>query len=93
MKFQISRLMGFKVGIFRISPIANIVDLTIITKGVSVARVVCALDYEAGNLGLIPGSGGTTNWFFSAGWYCYQQYRPRMDNRGANDMHPGLCWK
>ena len=48
--------------------IANIVDLTIITKGVSVVRVVCALDYEAGDLGSIPGSGRTTDWLFSAGW-------------------------
>ena len=21
--------------------------------------------------------------------YCYQQYRPRLDNRGGNDMHLG----
>ena len=27
-------------------------------------RVVCALDYEAGD----PGSGGTTDWLFSARW-------------------------
>ena len=25
--------------------------------------------------------------------YCYQQYRPRLDNRGGNDTHLGLCWK
>ena len=25
--------------------------------------------------------------------YCYQQYRPRLDNRGGNDTHRGLCWK
>ena len=25
--------------------------------------------------------------------YCNQQYRPRLDNRGGNDMHRGLCWK
>ena len=34
-------------------------------------RVVCALDYEAGDPGSIPGSGGgggATNWLFSAGW-------------------------
>ena len=31
-------------------------------------RVVCALDYEAGDQGSIPGSGGTTDWLFSAGW-------------------------
>ena len=31
-------------------------------------RVVCALDYEAGDPGSIPGSGGTTDWLFSAGW-------------------------
>ena len=31
-------------------------------------RVYCALDYEAGDPGSIPGSGGTTNWLFSAGW-------------------------
>ena len=30
--------------------------------------MVCALNYEAGNLGSIPGSGGTTDWLFSAGW-------------------------
>ena len=24
--------------------------------------------------------------------YCCQQYRPRLDNRGGNDMHSGLCW-
>ena len=29
--------------------------------------VVCALDYEAGDPGSIPGSGGTTDWLFSAG--------------------------
>ena len=25
--------------------------------------------------------------------YCYQQYRPRLDNRGGNDTDRGLCWK
>ena len=25
--------------------------------------------------------------------YCCQQYQPRLDNRGGNDMHRGLCWK
>ena len=30
-------------------------------------RVVCALDYEAGDPGSIPGCGGTTDWLFSAG--------------------------
>ena len=42
--------------------------------------MVCALDYEAGDPGSIPGSGGTsdpgsipgsggtTDWLFSAGW-------------------------
>ena len=25
--------------------------------------------------------------------YCYQQYRPRLDNRGGNDTHHGLYWK
>ena len=25
--------------------------------------------------------------------YCYQQFRPRLDNRGGNDTHRGLCWK
>ena len=25
--------------------------------------------------------------------YCYQQYRPRLDNRGGNDTPRGLCWK
>ena len=25
--------------------------------------------------------------------YCCQQYRPRLDNRGGNDTHLGLCWK
>ena len=25
--------------------------------------------------------------------YCYQQYRPRLDNRGGNGKHRGLCWK
>ena len=24
---------------------------------------------------------------------CCQQYRPRLDNRGGNDTHRGLCWK
>ena len=24
--------------------------------------------------------------------YCFQQYRPRLDNRGGNDVHRGLCW-
>ena len=31
-------------------------------------RVVCALDYEAGDPGSIPGSGGTTDWLFRTGW-------------------------
>ena len=31
-------------------------------------RVVCALDYGAGDPGSIPGSGGTTDWLFSSGW-------------------------
>ena len=31
-------------------------------------RMVCALDNEAGDPGSIPGSGGTTDWLFSAGW-------------------------
>ena len=31
-------------------------------------RVVCAFDYEAGESGSISGSGGTTDWLFSAGW-------------------------
>ena len=26
------------------------------------------------------------------GYYC-QQYRPRLDNRGGNGTHQGLCWK
>ena len=30
-------------------------------------RVVCALDYEAGDPGSIPGSGGTTDWLFRTG--------------------------
>ena len=41
-------------------------------------RVVCALDYEAGDPGSIPSSGGTTCW-------------PRFDNRGFagnNLFHP-----
>ena len=25
--------------------------------------------------------------------YCCQQYRPRLDNRGGNGTHRGLCWK
>ena len=25
--------------------------------------------------------------------YCYQQYRPRLDNRGGDDTHRRLCWK
>ena len=25
--------------------------------------------------------------------YCCQQYRPRLDNRGGNDTHRGLCLK
>ena len=24
---------------------------------------------------------------------CYQQYRPRLDNRGYNVTFRGLCWK
>ena len=59
--------------------------------------MVCVLDYEAGNPGSIPVSGGTTNWLFSAGCnltgYCYQQYQPRLDNQGSIDRHLGLCWK
>ena len=30
-------------------------------------RVVCALDYQAGDPGSVPGSGGTTDLLFSAG--------------------------
>ena len=30
-------------------------------------RVVCALNYEAGDPGSIPVSGGTTDWLFSVG--------------------------
>ena len=30
--------------------------------------MVCVLDYEAGDPGSILGSGGTTDWLFSAGW-------------------------
>ena len=63
-------------------------------------QVVCALDYKTGDLGSIPGSGGITDWLFSAGWEpnqvlleCYQQYRPRLENRGGNDTQRGLCWK
>ena len=25
--------------------------------------------------------------------YCCQRYRPRLDNRGGNGTHRGLCWK
>ena len=25
--------------------------------------------------------------------YCCQQYRPRLDYRGGNGTHRGLCWK
>ena len=25
--------------------------------------------------------------------YCCQQYRPRLDDRGGNGTHRGLCWK
>ena len=25
--------------------------------------------------------------------YCYQQYRPRLDNRGGNGTHRGLYWE
>ena len=61
-------------------------------------RVVSALDYEAGNLGSIPGCGGTINCIISVMGgnlteYCHQQYRPRLDSRGGNGTHPGLCWK
>ena len=60
-------------------------------------RVFCALDYEAGDPGLIPGSSGTTNGYPELGGdltgYCCKQYRPRLDNRGGNDTHHGLCWK
>ena len=38
------------------------------TRGLFRVRVGCALDYEAGYPGSIPGSGGTTDWLFSAGW-------------------------
>ena len=31
-------------------------------------RVVCALDFETGDSGSIPGSLCTTDWLFSAGW-------------------------
>ena len=32
-------------------------------------QVDCALDYKAGDPGLSPGSGETTDWFFSARHY------------------------
>ena len=25
--------------------------------------------------------------------YCFQQYRSRLDNRGGDGTHRGLCWK
>ena len=47
------------------------------------------LDYGTRDPGSIPGSAGTTDWLVSAGCnltgYCYQQYRPRLDNRGSNE--------
>ena len=30
--------------------------------------MVFVLNYKAGDSGSIPGSGGTTDWLFSAGW-------------------------
>ena len=41
-------------------------------------QVVCALDFEAGDPGSIPGSGGTSNWLFSAGWYPDQVLLPAV---------------
>ena len=38
------------------------------TIGGSVVEWVCALFYEGGDPNSIPGSGGTTDWLFSAGW-------------------------
>ena len=57
--------------------------------------MVCAFDYEPCDPGSPPGSGGTTDWLFSGNitGNCHQQYRPRLDNRGGNDTHRGLCWK
>ena len=49
-------------------------------------RVVSALDYEAGDPGSIRGSGGTGNSVLGGNptGYCYQQCRPRLDDRGGN---------
>ena len=41
-------------------------------------QVVCALDYEAGDHGSIPGNGGTSNCLFSAGWYPDQVLLPAV---------------
>ena len=60
-------------------------------------RVVCALDYEAGDPGFIPVAVGLPTGYSVLGGYltdnCCQQYRPRLDNRGGSGMHRGLCWK
>ena len=65
--------------------------------------------YEAGDPGSIPGiqsilfrfrfrvlAGLPTGYSVLGGnlaGFCYQQYRPRLDNWGGNDTHRGLCWK
>ena len=56
--------------------------------------------YEAGDPGLSPGSGGRKDYRLiisvlggNLTWYCYQQYRPRLDNQGGNVTHRGLFWK
>ena len=59
------------------------------TRGLFRGRVGCALDYEAGD----PGSTGYSVLGGNLTRYCCQQYRPRLDNRGGNGTHRGLCWK
>ena len=55
-------------------------------------RVVCALDYEAGDPGSIPGCGGTTDWLFSAWWQLIGVLLPAVsaytEKSGNKLFHP-----
>ena len=56
--------------------------------------MVCALDYGAGDRDRTQVAAGLPTGYSVLGdnltEYCYQQYRPRLDNRGGNDTHRGL---
>ena len=50
--------------------------------------MVCAVDYEAGDPVSIPGSGGTTEWLFSAGWVLLPAVTRTVDSAGNKSFHP-----